>query len=65
MQAFEFNDPNWGKLLVITSEFAPRDEVLEWAKKLASSDRYKEQPGDIYDTRLYGSWYCSGKREST
>ena len=40
--AFEFNDPNWGKLLVITSEFAPRDEVLEWAKKLASSDRYKD-----------------------
>ncbi len=39
--AFEFDDPNWGKLLVITSEFAPRDEVLDWAKKLVASDKYK------------------------
>jgi hypothetical protein len=40
--AFEFIDPNWGKLLVITSEFAPRDEVLNWAKELAASKQYKE-----------------------
>lgn len=40
--AFEFDDPNWGKLLVITSEFAPRDEVLEWAKDLAGSPKYKD-----------------------
>lgn len=40
--AFEFNDPNWGKLLVITSEFAPRDEVLEWAKNLAAKPEYKD-----------------------
>jgi hypothetical protein len=39
--AYEFEDENWGKLLVITSEFAPRDEVLEWAKNLAASDKYK------------------------
>ncbi len=40
--AFEFNDPNWGKILVISSEFAPRDEVLEWAKNLAAKDKYKD-----------------------
>jgi len=40
--AFEFIDSNWGKLLVITSEFAPRDEVLNWAKELAASKQYKE-----------------------
>lgn len=39
--AFEFHDKNWGDVLVITSEFAPRDEVLEWAKNLAASDKYK------------------------
>ena len=40
--AFEFSDPNWGKLLVITTEFAPRDEVLNWAKDLISQPSYKE-----------------------
>ena len=40
--AFEFTDPNWGKLLVITTEFAPRDEVLNWAKDLISQPSYKE-----------------------
>lgn len=39
--AFEFTDPKWGTVLVITSEFHPRDEVLEWAKDLAGSDKYK------------------------
>lgn len=39
--AFEFTDPNWGTVLVITSEFHPRDEVLDWAKNLAASDKYK------------------------
>ena len=39
--AFEFSDSNWGKLLVITSEYLPRDEVLAWAKDLAASDKYK------------------------
>lgn len=38
--AFEFCDPNWGKLLVITSEFAPRDEVLNWAKELITEPSY-------------------------
>ncbi len=39
--AYEFTDENWGKLLVITFEFAPRDEVLEWAKNLTESKRYQ------------------------
>lgn len=40
--AFEFLDPNWGKLLVVTSEFAPRDEVLQWAKELVAKPQYKD-----------------------
>ena len=40
--AFEFEDQNWGKILVIVTEFAPRDEVLEWAKDLCASDKYKD-----------------------
>lgn len=38
--AYEFQDPNWGKLLVIAFEFAPRDEALEWAKSLIESARF-------------------------
>ncbi len=40
--AFEFDQPAWGKILIITSEFAPRDEVLAWAKDLVASDRFKD-----------------------
>ena len=39
--AYEFDDKNWGKLLVIALEFAPRDCVLTWAKALTKSDKYK------------------------
>ena len=39
--AYEFEDKAWGKLLVITFEFAPRDEAIEWAKKLTTSEQYK------------------------
>ena len=39
--AYELKDKNWGKLLVITMEWAPRDEVVDWAKKLCESDKYK------------------------
>lgn len=35
--AYEFEQENWGKLLIIVLEFAPRDEVLTWAKDLAAS----------------------------
>lgn len=40
--AFEFKDKNWGNILVITSEFAPRDEVLNWAKELCQKTEYKD-----------------------
>ena len=39
--AFEFSDEHWGKLLVVCTEFAPRDEVLDWARNLCASDAYK------------------------
>ena len=39
--AYEFEDEAWGKLLVITFEFAPRDEAVEWAKQLTESERFK------------------------
>ena len=39
--AWEFQDKNWGKLLVIGTEWAPRDEVLEWAKGLCDSEKYQ------------------------
>lgn len=38
--AFAFHTPHWGDLLVITTEFAPRDEVLQWAKELVASPTY-------------------------
>ncbi len=34
--AYEFYDKNWGKLLVISLEFSPRDEVVDWAKSLCN-----------------------------
>lgn len=39
--AYEFEDKNWGKILVISMEFAPRNEILEWALGLANKDKYK------------------------
>ena len=39
--AFEISDINWGKILIITSEFAPRDEVLCWVKELVTKPEYK------------------------
>ena len=39
--AYEFHDKAWGDLLVITLEFAPRDEAIAWAKALTESDKYK------------------------
>ena len=39
--AYEFSDPAWGRLLVIAFEFAPRDEVLDWARALIESDRFR------------------------
>ena len=39
--AYEFDDKNWGKILVVALEFAPRNCILDWAKKLTKSDKYK------------------------
>lgn len=39
--AYEFELNRWGTILVISLEFAPRDEALEWAKELAASEKYK------------------------
>ena len=39
--AYEFHDKAWGDLLVITFEFAPRDEAVAWAKELTESEKYK------------------------
>lgn len=38
--AYEFTDEIWGNLLVVTLEFAPRDEAIEWARSLISSGKY-------------------------
>lgn len=38
--AYEFTDKVWGGLLVVVLEFKPRDEAIEWAGKLISSERY-------------------------
>jgi len=40
--AYEFEMDNWGKILVISIEFAPRDEAIQWAKSLADSEKYKD-----------------------
>lgn len=39
--AYEFVTDTWGKLLVVSIEFAPRDEALEWARKVTESDRFR------------------------
>ncbi|MDD4636869.1 MAG: metallophosphoesterase [Bacteroidales bacterium] len=38
--AYEIKTDMWGKLLVISAEYAPRDEVLKWAKDLC--EKYKD-----------------------
>jgi len=39
--AYEVNSDTWGKLLILSLEFAPRTEVLEWAKALSADSKYK------------------------
>lgn len=57
--AYEIEMPNWGKILIIATEFAPRDEVLNWAKDLASSEKYKSTKVFLL-THSYLTW--EGKR---
>lgn len=40
--AYEFRTDTWGNLLVISLEFAPRDEAIEWARRLIGQERYKQ-----------------------
>ena len=40
--AYEFSTDTWGKILVVSLEFAPRDEAIEWAKSLVNSPTYAE-----------------------
>lgn len=61
--AFEFQLPGWSrKTLVITSEFAPSDAVVEWAKQLCLSEKYQDHVV-IYVTHSY--MRCHGKCNNT
>lgn len=40
--AFRIAAPGWGHILIVCTEFAPRDEVLEWAKKVISAPQYTD-----------------------
>ncbi|WP_300300984.1 metallophosphoesterase [uncultured Muribaculum sp.] len=40
--AYVFESPEWGRLLVVCNEFAPRDEVLEWTRSLIDRDEYRD-----------------------
>jgi len=39
--AYEFHDEVWGDILIVTTEYAPRKVVLDWARELCLSDRFK------------------------
>ena len=39
--AFEFHDEAWGDMLIISFEFAPCDEALDWARQLIESKRFE------------------------
>lgn len=56
--AYAFQDKNWGDLLVITTEFTPRDEVLDWAKNLAADEKYQD-----YKVIVLTHSYLNGKCE--
>lgn len=40
--ALEIKDANWGKLLLLVLEWAPRTPVIEWAKQLCNQEKYKD-----------------------
>lgn len=40
--AYEFSDDAWGKILILALEFAPRDEILQWASGLISRPEYAD-----------------------
>ena len=53
--AYEFDTDTWGKILVISLEFAPRDEAIEWAKNVSESKRFKDHKV-ILLTHSYMEW---------
>ncbi|WP_455639908.1 metallophosphoesterase [Parabacteroides sp.] len=57
--AYEFETDTWGKILVISLEFAPRDEAIAWAKKVTEKPKYKDHKV-ILLTHSYLTW--DGKR---
>lgn len=40
--AYEFTSDTWGKILVLSLEFAPRDEAIEWAKHIIGNKKYED-----------------------
>ena len=42
VRLYEFNTETWGKILVISLEFAPRDEAIEWAKTVTEKPKYTD-----------------------
>ena len=52
----------WGDLLVVSLEFAPRDEAIEWARKLVAEPRYANTRV-ILLTRSFIAW--KGNRKKT
>lgn len=57
--AYEFETETWGKILVVSLEFAPRDEAIEWAKTVTEKPKYKEHKV-ILLTHSFLAW--NGKR---
>lgn len=53
--AFEMKLHNWQDILVITTEFAPRDEVLEWIDAVSRSEAFKNHLV-ILLTHSYMTW---------
>lgn len=53
--AYEFQTDTWGKLLVISLEFAPRDEALDWARKVTEKPVYKNHKVIVL-THSYLAW---------
>lgn len=39
--AYEFETDTWGKIWVVSLEFAPRDEAINWARQLTEQPEYK------------------------
>ncbi|WP_455762002.1 metallophosphoesterase [Phocaeicola coprophilus] len=39
---YEFISDTWGKILVLSLEFAPRDEAIEWARHIIGDKKYKD-----------------------